>query len=216
MSTPPPDRTPLGTTKARQRLTRLGALAFLALLAVLAALLPAVPKAPDAPQPPEASDSTETTEPSVSVLETGAEPNDEEDDLHAFEEAVERAKSQGRAVAVPPGTFHLSDVLVLDGVVMRGAGREHTQLISTDISSGSVDLTGSEPALLDLRHVVPGVTDRSPEPGRQNINVKHATSFRISGVHATAPGVRACSSGIAMMVWSRTPLWKTHWPTAFT
>lgn len=122
--------------------------------------------------------------PAVSVVQTGAVPGDGRDDLGAFREAVRRAKAQGRAVSVPRGTYHLSGVLVLDGVTMRGQGRTRTRIVSTDTSAGSIDLIGDGPRLARLKHVVPGVVGRSPEPGRQNINVKYATDFRVRGIHS--------------------------------
>lgn len=120
----------------------------------------------------------------ISVLATGAVSDDGRDDLAAFKEAVKIAKAQGRAVAVPRGVFHLSGVLVLDGVAMKGVHQKRTTVISTDTSAGSIDLIGTGPELRNLTHVVPGVAVRSPEPGRQNINVKYATGFTVAGVHA--------------------------------
>lgn len=120
----------------------------------------------------------------VSVLSTGATRGDGSDDLAAFQEAVRRAQAAHRDVFVPPGTYHLSGVLVLDGVRMRGAGRRLSLLVSTNPSAGSIDLIGRRPGLFHLSHVVENPVGRSPEPGRQNINVKYATGFRVVGVHA--------------------------------
>lgn len=118
----------------------------------------------------------------VSVVDTGARADDGEDDLAAFEEAVARARAEEARVVVPAGEFHLSGVLELDGVALHGAGRGSTRLVSTDTSAGSIDLTGDGPELARLEHLVPGVRDRSPEPGRDNLTVREATSFRVADV----------------------------------
>ena len=160
-----------------------GAIGVLVLLVALALLLPATLRTSEPPAQTDPPVQTEAPEESVSVLETGATPDDDEDDLAAFEEAVERARAEDRPVAVPSGTFELSDVLVLDGVAMQGAGRDSTRLVSTDPLSASIRLTGEQPSLAQLEHAVPDAEGRSPEPGRQNVRVEDATSFYISSVH---------------------------------
>lgn len=162
---------PTGVSRPRG----LGALVVLVLLAALGALLV------DEARTPTTSGGGGGQ--AISVSDTGAGADDDRDDLAAFAEAVDRARVEGRVVEVPPGTFHLSDVLVVDGVTLRGAGADRTTLVSPDTTAGSIDLTGEAPSLAGLTHVVPEVEDRSPEPGRQNVNVMEATSFEIADVH---------------------------------
>lgn len=118
----------------------------------------------------------------VSVVDHGARADDGEDDLAAFEEAVAQAGAADARVVVPAGDFHLGGVLEVDGVALHGAGRGSTRLVSTDTSAGSIDLTGDGPQLAHLEHLVPGVRDRSPEPGRDNVTVREATAFRVADV----------------------------------
>lgn len=67
---------------------------------------------------------------SLSVADYGAVPNDGKDDRAAFESCISAAKSQGKEVWIPAGTFDLTEerVITLDGVTIRGAGMWHTNL----------------------------------------------------------------------------------------
>ena len=170
------------TPPRRARSVAVGATAKAVALSLLPALALSVlgPAPPVDASLPSAQSRASTP---VSVLETGAVRGDGRDDLAAFKSAVSRAKAEGRAVFVPRGSFHLSDVLVLDGVAMRGAGRKRTRLISTDHTAATLELTGQGPLLARLKHVIRGPEGRSPLPGRQNTRVQDATSFRIMGVH---------------------------------
>ncbi|MBE1502051.1 hypothetical protein H4696_009151 [Amycolatopsis lexingtonensis] len=65
-----------------------------------------------------------TTRPSnsVSVTDYGATAGDTSDDAGAFDSAVAAAKSQGKEVWIPSGTFTLGHHITVDQVTIRGAG----------------------------------------------------------------------------------------------
>ena len=77
---------------------------------------------------------------SLSVTNYGATPNDGGDDANAFANAVNAAKSQGREVWVPPGTFDIGRGLAIDQVTIRGAGNWHSVLHSSNpfLNNGQV------------------------------------------------------------------------------
>ena len=66
----------------------------------------------------------------LSVTSYGAVPDDDKDDLAAFNACIRAAVAGGRSVYIPPGKFLLSDKLVLtdSGLVLRGAGIWYTLL----------------------------------------------------------------------------------------
>ncbi|MCD1259492.1 S-layer homology domain-containing protein [Paenibacillus athensensis] len=67
----------------------------------------------------------------LSVTDYGAVADDNNDDTQAFKDAVTAAKAQNKGVWFPAGSFELDnggDVLVLDDVMIRGAGMWYTTL----------------------------------------------------------------------------------------
>jgi hypothetical protein len=77
---------------------------------------------------------------SLSVQNYGATPNDGSDDANAFVNTINAAKSQGREVWVPPGTFDIGRGLAIDQVTIRGAGNWHSVLHSNNpfLNNGQV------------------------------------------------------------------------------
>ncbi len=77
---------------------------------------------------------------SLSVTNHGATPNDGGDDANAFASTISAAKSQGREVWVPPGTFDIGRGLAIDQVTIRGAGNWHSVLHSNNpfLNNGQV------------------------------------------------------------------------------
>ncbi|MEV6646713.1 discoidin domain-containing protein [Amycolatopsis sp. NPDC051371] len=59
---------------------------------------------------------------SVSVTDYGATAGDTSDDASAFDSAVAAARSQGKEVWIPAGTFTLGHHITVDQVTIRGAG----------------------------------------------------------------------------------------------
>ncbi|WP_114558935.1 right-handed parallel beta-helix repeat-containing protein [Desertihabitans aurantiacus] len=129
---------------------------------------------------------------SLSVTAYGAVADDAGDDLAAFRATLAAARQQGRSVWVPSGTFRLSDVLEVQGVVVRGAGQQATTLLSTDPDRGSVDLRGAGAGLHDLRREYATTSVRDGKNEKNSITVHDSPSFAITGVHV----VRASTAGI--------------------
>ncbi|MFB6553752.1 carbohydrate-binding protein [Streptomyces sp. NPDC056405] len=72
----------------------------------------------------------------VSAGDFGVTPNDDLDDTSALNGALERAKSQGKGLWLPAGTYNISDHVSLSGVKLRGAGMWHTVLRGTGLKGG--------------------------------------------------------------------------------
>lgn len=73
----------------------------------------------------------------ANVVDYGAVPDDEGDDTGAIQDAILAAATGGKAgVWLPPGTFTLTDRLIVGGVRVRGAGMWHTVLQGTGGKGG--------------------------------------------------------------------------------
>ncbi len=68
---------------------------------------------------------------SVSVTDYGATAGDTSDDASAFDSAVAAARSQGKEVWIPSGTFTLGHHITVDQVTIRGAGPWYSVLTGT-------------------------------------------------------------------------------------
>jgi hypothetical protein len=86
---------------------------------------------------------------SLSIADYGATSNDETDDTAAIVACISDAKRRNKSVWLPPGTYHISDRLGIDGVRIQGAGMWHTQLIGLKASLG-FRLSGKNPQVSDL------------------------------------------------------------------
>ncbi len=89
---------------------------------------------------------------SLSVTDFGADPNDENDDLQAFNDCLNAAKSQGQDIYIPAGRFLLGEqggkwvFFQVNGVTVQGAGIWHTELYFSNPgpNSGGIESTGSD------------------------------------------------------------------------
>ncbi|KOP68774.1 glycosyl hydrolase [Bacillus sp. FJAT-18019] len=97
---------------------------------------------------------------SVSVTDFGATPNDGQDDLPAFEAAVESAASSGKTLYIPEGTFHLGNMWkigsvgdMIDDIKIMGAGIWHTNLQFTNPNAASGGISLRITGQLDFSHV---------------------------------------------------------------
>ncbi|WP_446037980.1 carbohydrate-binding protein [Streptomyces sp. SID1121] len=72
----------------------------------------------------------------VSAGTLGVTPNDNQDDTAALNTALNTAKSQGRGLFLPAGTYNISDHVNLSGVKLRGAGVWYTVLRGTGLKGG--------------------------------------------------------------------------------
>ncbi|MFF2015608.1 discoidin domain-containing protein [Paenibacillus sp. NPDC058177] len=84
---------------------------------------------------------------SVSVTDFGAVANDGQDDIAAFEAAVQSAVSTGRTLYIPEGTFHLSRMWkigtesnMINNITILGAGIWHTniQFTNPNVAGGGI------------------------------------------------------------------------------
>lgn len=120
----------------------------------------------------------------VSVLDYGAVPNDNKDDYAAFVAAIDAAKSLGKPVYVPAGNYTLSDILTVEGVKVRGAGKFVTTLTSTNPKRGSIDLKGNGVELSSLKHVYQTTVPRGDGANEKNsITVRGARNFKVSDLY---------------------------------
>ncbi|THA66518.1 carbohydrate-binding protein, partial [Streptomyces sp. A0958] len=72
----------------------------------------------------------------VSAEDLGVTPNDNQDDTVGLNQALEKAKNQGKGLFLPAGTYNISDHINLTGVKLRGAGVWHTVLRGTGLKGG--------------------------------------------------------------------------------
>jgi len=64
----------------------------------------------------------------LSVTDFGATADDASDDADALDAAISSARSQGKEVWIPKGTFVIGRHIVVDQVTLRGAGHWYTEL----------------------------------------------------------------------------------------
>ncbi|WP_046227201.1 right-handed parallel beta-helix repeat-containing protein [Paenibacillus dauci] len=120
---------------------------------------------------------------SLSIVQFGAVANDGKDDYAAVNAAIAAARTQGKDVYVPAGTFQLSDIVTVNGVTLKGASKEKSILLSTNPERGSIDLTGSNPAIRNLKHEYQSVVPRGNGANDKNsITVKNATHFTVDNI----------------------------------
>ena len=93
---------------------------------------------------------------SLSITDFGATPNDTTDDTAAINSAISAARSQGKGVFVPAGTFR-HRAFMLDGVKMYGTG-DNSLLYAPDPTVATIDLRGDNPQLKDLMVQTPSNT----------------------------------------------------------
>ncbi|MGG4107079.1 discoidin domain-containing protein [Paenibacillus lautus] len=97
---------------------------------------------------------------SVSVTDFGATPNDGQDDLSAFEAAVQAAASTGKTLYIPEGTFHLGNMWkigsvgnMIDDIKIMGAGIWHTNIKFTNPNAASGGISLRITGQLDFSHI---------------------------------------------------------------
>lgn len=120
----------------------------------------------------------------IDVTSCGAIADDGKDDYAAFAACVTKAKTQGKLVTVPAGSFTLGKILTLDGVSLSGSGMDKTTLISTDPQNGSIDIKGDGVKLSGIKHTYATTVARGNGANEKNsITVRSATNFVIDGVY---------------------------------
>lgn len=120
-------------------------------LVVTAKYIPPTPPPPPPPPPNE-----------LSIIDFGAKPNDSIDDTVAINTALAAGKSQGKAVRIPAGVFHHSNLIFCDSVQMIGGG-DSSELVATNFRRSSIYLRGKKPTITAIKHtfLTAGVTRQS-------------------------------------------------------
>ncbi|MFE7385758.1 carbohydrate-binding protein [Streptomyces zhihengii] len=72
----------------------------------------------------------------ISAHTLGVTPDDDQDDTSALTAALATARSQGKGLFLPAGTYNISDRVDINGVKLRGAGVWHTTLRGTGLKGG--------------------------------------------------------------------------------
>ncbi|NMO97563.1 right-handed parallel beta-helix repeat-containing protein [Paenibacillus lemnae] len=123
-----------------------------------------------------------TDKQSLSIESCGAVADDGKDDVHAIQACIEQAQSKQLTLEVPEGEYHLSDMITLDGVSMRGEG-DKSILISTNPEQGSINMTGEGARLSHLQHQYQTTVERGDGANEKNsITVSKARQFLIDSV----------------------------------
>ncbi len=123
----------------------------------------------------------------MSIVAHGATANDGTDDSAAIQAAISAAKTQGRAVFVPAGTFHHNDILLFDAVDLVGTGTGSV-LRATNDERHNIRLQGAGVRMSDLL-LTSGSTSRGQTLEHHRLVIKDATDFIIERV--TVDGSRA-------------------------
>nr|5ZRU_A Chain A, Alpha-1,3-glucanase [Niallia circulans]5ZRU_C Chain C, Alpha-1,3-glucanase [Niallia circulans] len=97
---------------------------------------------------------------SVSVTDFGAVANDGQDDLAAFEAAVNAAVTSGKILYIPAGTFHLGNMWKIgsvankiNNITIMGAGIWHTNIQFTNPNQASGGISFRVTGQLDFSHI---------------------------------------------------------------
>lgn len=152
-------------------------------------------RAPPALRPPRRT-------PFVSITDFGATGDDSTDDSSAIEACLAAAKAQGAIVWLPPGTYHHSSLIRVDGLQFQGAGMWHTSLVGTSPEFGFV-LSGAGSRVANLAIESSFHQSRKDPGGRafrsrfvdhwsvENVCVRHVSvGFWLSG--ASRGSIRGC------------------------
>ena len=92
----------------------------------------------------EVGDPIGQPENSYSVIDYGANPNDDQDDYNAIHACIQAADSAGKNVYFPPGTYRISQIWRLNGQNMKisGAGIWYTNIQFTNDQPGTGGISG--------------------------------------------------------------------------
>ena len=92
----------------------------------------------------EVGDPIPAPENSLSVVDYGANPNDDQDDYAAIHACIEAASAQGKNVYFPAGTYRINQIWRLNGQNMKisGAGIWYTNIQFTNDQAGTGGISG--------------------------------------------------------------------------
>lgn len=131
----------------------------------------------------EPEPTVEIPEGALSIVDEGATPNDDSDDFAAIQSTLDKAAQEDVPVYIPPGSYRLSDILIVDGVNLLGAGGDQSILVSTNPENGSIDVQGDGAVLNGFAHVYEKTVGRGNGANDKNsITVRSATNFKIENL----------------------------------
>ncbi|MES2206636.1 MAG: right-handed parallel beta-helix repeat-containing protein [Pseudomonadota bacterium] len=122
------------------------------------------------------------------------------DNLSQLKEFLTTAKSQGKIAWFPAGTYNHSDVLVIDGMQVQGAGHA-TIFNATNPDKSAIKLTGSQSSIINIKTTV-SAPSRSSMPDAAAILIQNAAGARVGNMFiqgASSNGVRIDNSSGAMV-----------------
>lgn len=133
---------------------------------------------------------------SLNVKDFGVEGNGVADDQVGLQKAMDAAKTQGKTLWMPEGTYNHSGVLTADGVSIQGAG-PGSELHATNPDQAAIKLTGNSPSISNIKTTVSS-HDRSSQPDASAILVQNADNAVVTNctaIGASANGIRLdCAS----------------------
>lgn len=132
----------------------------------------------------------------LSIVAYGATPNDSTDDQKAIENCIAAAKIKGKTVYIPKGKYRHSGLINLDGVSMKGACRDSSILIATELKS-TIYIKGKGVVLSNFTHEVSKTIARDDKVEHGSISAWFASNFKIDNLYiykSTNTGVFAFGS----------------------
>ncbi|MCQ4085226.1 glycosyl hydrolase family 28-related protein [Saccharibacillus sp. JS10] len=119
----------------------------------------------------------------LSIVDEGATPDDDTDDLEAIQRTLDQAAQNKQSVYIPPGNYRLGGILKVNGVKLLGDGANQAILTSTDPENGSIDVEGDGAVLSGFSHVYEKTVERGNGANDKNsITLRGATNFTIEGL----------------------------------
>jgi hypothetical protein len=116
---------------------------------------------------------------SIALTDFGATPDDGTDDGAAIQKAIDAAKSQGKVLWIPPGTFEsASTPFVVSGVTIQGAGMWYSTLHG---ASAQFKVTGDNSQFHDFA-VFGEVTARHDDKGENGFDGPAGTGSRLENI----------------------------------
>lgn len=122
------------------------------------------------------------------VTQGGAVGDGATDNQVAITNAIAAAKSQGKALYVPPGVFRHSSTLSLNGISLFGHGY-CSVLMASDANNSMVRLSGTGQSIKTCRFTSPNAVNRSASTAATAISIYGAVNYEISGVYTDRRGI---------------------------
>lgn len=136
----------------------------------------------------------------LDVTSFGADGSDSADDTAAIQACISAAKSQGKIIWIPPGTYCQSALFEVDGVKVLGSGMWHTKIVGIALETsrwGNTGflLNGAGAVVSDLAVDAATSTHRG-DRGRIFSRLDACTNWRVENVWITHGRVGFWMSGV--------------------